>query len=335
MSIPKYISLLHQQLQGSLSEASARELDEWRKEDAEHEAIARQTEKAWELSRRYKADFQPDASAGFAQLKAKMAATETKVVPLQPRRRNWTAIAASLLLLAGCFAVWQMTRSDVPAEVAMISVKTQVGEQRQLQLPDGSNVVLNENSSISYIPDMHESVIRRLNLSGEAYFDIAKDQVRPFIITTDYATVRVLGTAFNVRAYRNEAQTEVEVERGKVALQSKAVNEALVLGIGQRGMCSADGTLDRQKSPELRAHSWRTGKLAFRATPMDQVVESLERYYKVRIEFADAAMANCPFSGSFEKENLDVVLQTIEVTLNAKAVLQGNDSYVLKGGGCK
>ncbi|NUO00197.1 MAG: FecR domain-containing protein, partial [Saprospiraceae bacterium] len=316
MSISKYILFLHHKLKGNLSEASANELDHWRKEADENEVTAQQTEKAWELGGRYKSGFQPDTSAGFAQLKAKMQAAEAKVVPLQPRRNNRLAVAASIALLAGCFAVWQIYRT--PSAAAMVSVTTKAGERREIKLPDGSQVVLNENSSIAYVANMQNATSRRLNLSGEAYFDITEDPNRPFIIATAYATVRVLGTAFNVRAYREEPQTEVEVERGKVALEGASADEALVLSAGQRGLCRPDGSLDRTKSPELPAHSWRTGKLEFRGTPMTQVAEALERHYKIRIELDRSSIAHCPFSGNFSQTPLEAIMETIAVTLKAK-----------------
>lgn len=332
MSIPNYILLLHRKLRGTLSEASANELDHWRKATAENEAEAQQTEKAWEMAGRYKSGFQPDASAGFAQLKAKMQAAEPKVVPLKPRR-NWIAVAASVALLVGFFAVWQLYTS--PSTTAMVSVNTKAGERREVRLPDGSQVVLNENSSIAYMPDMQAGTPRRLNLTGEAYFDIAEDASRPFIIATEYAVVRVLGTAFNVRAYRNEAQTEVEVERGKVALGAGTDKEALILTAGQRGLCRPDGSLDREKSPELSAHSWRTGKLDFRGTPMKQVVEALERHYKIRIDFQGSGIANCPFSGNFNQVPVEAIMETIAVTLKANTTRLAEGEYRIAGGACK
>ncbi|MFM9950161.1 MAG: FecR family protein [Saprospiraceae bacterium] len=332
MSISKYILLLHQKLRGNLSEASANELDHWRNEAADNEAEARQTEKAWEMSSRYKSGFQPDASAGFAQLKAKMQAAEPKVVPLKPRR-NWVAIAASVALLAGCFAVWQVYNS--PSTPEMLSISTKAGERRDVKLPDGSQVVLNENSSIAYSQDMQTASSRRLNLNGEAYFDIAKDANRPFIIATAYANVRVLGTAFNVRAYRGEAQTEVEVERGKVALDGNTDTPPLVLLAGQRGLCRPDGSLDRVKLPELPAHSWRTGKLDFRGAPMKQVVEALERHYKIQIDLNSSGIVNCPFSGKFDQAPLEAVMETIAVTLEAKTTRLTESEYRISGGGCK
>lgn len=332
MSIPKYILLLHQKLRGTLSEASANELDHWRKAAAENEAAAQQTEKAWEMSGRYKSGYQPDTAAGFAQLKAKMQAAETKVVPLQPRR-NWVAIAASVALLAGFFAVWQLYNS--PSTAAMVTVRTKAGERREVKLPDGSQVLLNENSSIAYAPDMQAGTSRRLNLNGEAYFDIAKDTSRPFIIATEYATVRVLGTAFNVRAYRNEPQTEVEVERGKVALEFTKADEALVLRAGQRGLCRPDGSLDREKSPELRAHSWRTGTLNFRAASMKEVVEALERHYRIHIQLDGSGIANCPFSGNFNQAPIEAVMETIAVTLKANTDRLAASEYRISGGSCK
>ena len=332
MSISKYILLLHQKLRGNLSEASANELDHWRNEAVENEAEARQTEKAWEMSSRYKSGFQPDSSAGFAQLKAKMQAAEPKVIPLKPRR-NWVAIAASVALLAGCFAVWQVYTS--PSTPAMVSISTKAGERREVKLPDGSMVVLNENSSIAYAPEMQAGTSRRLNLNGEAYFDIAEDASRPFIIATAYATVRVLGTAFNVRAYRNETQTEVDVERGKVALEGNTDKKALVLRAGQRGLCRPDGSLEREKSPELLAHSWRTGKLDFRGAPMKQVVEALERHYKIGIDLSGSGIANCPFSGKFDQAPIEAIMETIAVTLKARTTRLSESAYRISGGACK
>jgi len=217
----------------------------------------------------------------------------------------------------------------------MVSVNTKAGERRQVKLPDGSQVVLNENSSIAYAPDLQTGTSRRLNLTGEAYFDIAKDAARPFIIATTYANVRVLGTAFNVRAYRGEAQTEVEVQRGKVALEGNTDTPPLVLLAGQRGICRLDGSLDRVKSPELPAHSWRTGKLDFRGAPMKQVVEALERHYKIRIDLDGSGIVNCPFSGKFDQAPIEAVMETIAVTLEAKTTRLAESEYRISGGGCK
>lgn len=215
-------------------------------------------------------------------------------------------------------------------------ISTRYGSKSQLTLPDGSRVYLNAGSTLTYDKDFGNKV-RSVSLSGEAFFDIAHNKQKPFIIHTTEMDIRVLGTAFNVKSYPEEGKTEASLVRGSIEVtvrgRSEKIilkpNEKLVVNRGGREVSGADRTdVNRIEQPILTlGHmtlmpvdssvvetSWVNNKLVFRGERFDELAVKMERWYGVSIRFNGEQIRARRFTGVFEKENISQALQALQMT---------------------
>ncbi len=292
--------------------------------------MASELEQIKHLSEHYKSNYQPDLEAGWAKLHGRIEATKaSEAARLRVvATRQWLSAAAAILLL-GIAAFWVLLPSTKSETLA-----TNALEQRKIQMSDGSTVVLNQNSRLTYPSSFETSNRRAVQLSGEAFFAVQLNAKKPFVIAAGAAEIKVLGTAFNVRAYPQEATIEVEVTEGRVLFAVQ--NASLELKAGERGIFEiSTNRLYRRHSPNLNAQAWRTGQLSFVKTPLAETIRELERYYHVKIELADAANGKCAFTGNFENTELSEAMNAISTALGLNLQQPEPKRYMLSGQGCR
>jgi ferric-dicitrate binding protein FerR (iron transport regulator) len=218
---------------------------------------------------------------------------------------------------------------EAPNESSTQTITTERAEQAQIRLADGTRVHLNAESEIQY-PGRFSEDQRTVRLTGEAYFEVEADTVRPFVVTTETATVRVLGTAFMVDAYADSARTHVAVRHGRVTLApdrsassaaeraAKTVEE-LVISAGQWGVVDLSGQMLRRRSADVAHHfGWLNNQLVFRAAPLRSVARRLERWYDVEVRIVSSRLAERRLTATFSDEPLDEVLHALALSLNAR-----------------
>lgn len=326
MDVTRYISLLKKQLKGTINPEEKKGLDAIQ---TQHNEEADTYRKVWELAGTYKKEYAPDSQKGLSQLQRRIA--QAKRRQLKVRRQRFGAIAASVAILLAF--TWIFTSKESPATDINVTYATTIAEKKAVQLPDGSNVYLNENSSLTFEQEAGPTAVRRVMLHGEAYFDVVPKE-EPFVINTADVQVTVMGTSFNVRAYDGEDFTEVEVEEGSVAFEAIANEEKMMLEANDRGVCKKGGPMVHIPAPNLLAHSWRTKKLNFKNTPITDVVDALERHYKVQIDVSNSSIRNCPLSVQFEDTPLSTVFETFETIFNTEVEQVKPNHYMVRGGGC-
>ena len=210
----------------------------------------------------------------------------------------------------------------------------------KVQLPDGTKVWLNGSSKLTYGAD-YGSEFRKVYLTGEAFFDVVKDAKRPFIVTTPTISIKVLGTAFNVRAYNNDKTSEASLVRGRIELTVlknpekkiilKASEKLTVINneqpAGKATAGSQTGSIT-QEEPLIalsRIHQarldtlpsealWIENKLAFDAEDFESIAVKLERRYNVHIDFKNEALKKMRFTGKFRNETIIAALQALQGT---------------------
>ncbi len=322
-------------LSGNLPENEQEDLLRWANESAENRSLWEDAQQLWKLSEQYEApQHEANVTMGWEKVESRLdlpAEEAPRPVRRIPIYRHLGRIAA-VLLVAALAAWWLWNPQPDPRITPMTLVQTKTGEVRELLLPDGSQIWLNENSELRYDQEFTE---RQVNLVGEAYFDIARMEEKPFEIISGEAKTVVLGTAFNVRAYPTEDKVEVTVVRGKVALvEAEKPQEAIVLDAGKTGNYDkVEKNVTRVEAPKVNADSWKTKMLVYKDTPLSEVIESLERYFDVKIEAANPKLLNCRLEGSYHQPQLDDMLQIITATINSELNQQGN-RYLLEGEGC-
>lgn len=226
-------------------------------------------------------------------------------------------VAAVLLLpLIGLCAFLLVGRG---AEIRMVEMKTQPGMVASVVLPDSSVVTLNSNSSIKYPSDFRGDV-RQVELNGEAFFDVTKDEAKKFIVNTPNATkIIVYGTEFNVEAYANENVERATLQSGKIGF---VYNHD---GHERQCMMSPDeritydvstGNVMRERIPVEVETSWKDGMLVFKNTPFDQILRRVGRYYNVKFNINDESLATLKFTGTFKHQSLNNVLKGFNISSN-------------------
>jgi transmembrane sensor len=224
----------------------------------------------------------------------------------------------------------------------------------KVKLPDGTKVWLNSGSRLTYKNDFGET-LREVHLSGEAYFDVVKDTERPFIVNTETISLKVLGTAFNVRSYQDEEVTEAALIHGKIEVKllnnsGKEItlkpSEKLVVSnrvLSERTPDKANTkelvnalpliTLDyihQSESDSLPSEAlWLENRLAFDSETFIQVANRLERWYGVEIAINNAQLRNLKFTGKFKDESLEEALKALQATSDFKYTIN-NKQVIIK-----
>ncbi|MEO7043749.1 MAG: FecR domain-containing protein [Ferruginibacter sp.] len=197
-----------------------------------------------------------------------------------------------------------------------------------LTLSDGSQVWINVGSSLTY-PTAFTGNERRVKITGEAYFEVAHNASKPFIVQHDGVTVSVLGTHFNVNTYEDEADEKITLLEGSVRVDKSAVSQLLKPGQQARITNSDIEVLKNVNIDEVMA--WKNGKFIFgENTDISTIMRQLSRWYNVDIEYDGAITQR--FWGSISKDvNVSQVLKILEATGGVKFKVEGNKIIVMAG----
>ena len=254
---------------------------------------------------------------------------EQEIKSISPVRRV-LGIAASIVFVMGI--IWYNWPEAQLQQIVQHSEATPL----EIELPDGTVVQLNENSSISYYEDFGETS-RKVELTGEAYFDVQRDEQKPFVITAGNSLTTVLGTAFNIRNRTGEESIVITVTHGKVSFASheNELQEQVFLTKDQQAIYKKNENLiQKLELTNLNNLHWKTGQLKFESSSVDQVLNDLRRAYQCDIEVGSKEILTCPFTGNFEDESIDEIIQVLAFSLNLK-VNKTQNSFKLEGKGCQ
>jgi transmembrane sensor len=246
----------------------------------------------------------------------------------------WGAVAASVLLF------WFFIKTNENTRVKPINntVSTKAGNKASINLPDGSKVWLNRDSKITYVGDFGNKT-REVYLSGEAFFDVAKDKTKPFIIHTRTINLKVLGTAFNVRSYDNEKETETSLVHGSVEITIRnRPDQKIFLKPGEK-LLVKNILVDTSTKFKKRKHdeetpiavltnmhyygadsssietSWTKNQLVFNDEPLDKIALNLERWFNVRITITNEALKKEKYTATLEEDDkLEDFLEALRLT---------------------
>lgn len=333
-SVISYPNLIAKKLSGQISREEAQLLQEWLDISAENQRLFGQLEEAWQA-----ATYQPtvrNQEQTFAKVAAQIGLAQKQPVSIarrRPRRRHYRRwVAASLLLLIGATGlfVWhndQGKQVSTHEEVAptLISKHNPRGQKSLITLPDGSQVKLNAESSLEYYADFAQS--RHVTLTGEAFFDVVRDTLRPFIVTVGGVAVRVLGTSFNVQAFPEE-NTTVAVASGAVLVQQERTGQASQLQAREMVRVNRQaGTFEESTFDPAEALAWKDGILTFRQASFEEIAQRLERWYGVDFVVRRRQPITEGFTGRYHNPSLEVVLEGMSFssdftfTINGKQVI--------------
>jgi transmembrane sensor len=164
---------------------------------------------------------------------------------------------------------------------AMNELITPPGGEFQIRLSDGTKVWMNASSSLKY-PEQFSDTVRKVELKGEAYFEVSKNPLHPFIVSMESNNVRVLGTHFNVNNYTDNRETIVTLTEGSVKL-----NGAVTLKPGEEGSIDHSGKIQTRTADIETALAWKEGQFIFKMTPLEEVMKQASHWYDARIFYQD------------------------------------------------
>lgn len=241
-------------------------------------------------------------------------------------RRIAATIALIITSSIACYYVWNDIR-DSAQNVVLCQMEVPLGSQTKVVLPDGSTVCLNSGSVLKYDPAFVRNRNREVYLIGEGYFEVYKNADKPFIVHTEDLNIKVLGTVFNIRAYKGEPNIEVALVEGKVNVFSKSETKGNVV-LKPNQMAVYDKKTKRLFSDTVDAQSkalWTTGRLSFVNTSLTDIMKEIERKYNVRIVIESTRMNSEIFSGSISsKLSLSEILDYLDVDKKYKWKQKGN-----------
>jgi len=262
--------------------------------------------------------------------------TKISVSSIRQPKFLWAKVVAVLVVAFGAGLMYYYLSAPVVkkknAPVASANQLTR-SSHSLIKLPDGSSVLLNNNSRLNYTTFNEDN--REVTLSGEAYFDIAKDKMHPFVIHTGKLKTRVLGTAFNIRAYPEENDVTVTVTKGKVEVGMENKTLGIITPNQQISFNKHNGSTVQQQVYADSILVWKQNDLVFDNTNFEEAAVIISSRFNVTMNFANEALKQCRFTASFLNENnIDQVL-TVLCDVNNATYEKKNDTIIIKGEGCK
>lgn len=235
------------------------------------------------------------------------------VVRRQERVARWFKVAAIFFFVLTFGTLWTLTHEPEEEEIVVPIVyedrSTTPGTKTQITLSDGTVVLLNSSTRIRYVKHF-EKDMREVYLEGEAFFNVAKDSLRPFVVHTGEVKTKVLGTSFNIKAYHGE-KLDISLLSGKVEVDvamehPRKINlvpgEAIKIDLPTQMI--ALGHFD-----EDEVMGWTRKTIIFQQTPLQEAIRVLENWYGVQVEIINRPPNPVKFSGRFENETLKNVLE--------------------------
>nr|WP_294795528.1 FecR domain-containing protein [uncultured Mucilaginibacter sp.] len=277
----------------------------------------------------------------WEQFKSKLD-PKLKVVPLKrSNKRKYFWLAAASVLVAFTAALALITGNIIGYDLFPKTIVASTGSPKKIILPDGSTVWLNAKSTLT--PSKNFGVkLREVTLVGEAFFDVVKDRKHPFVVNTASMHLRVLGTAFNVRAFANEKKSEAALVHGSIEVtlvnnpdkkiilkpsekitvrnSNLQIESPATVSLVEKGrtapipLITLSNIHYKDQDPLPVEAQWIEKKLAFESETLEDIAARMERYYNVTINFQDESVKSLVFSGIFKEETLNDAIKSLQYT---------------------
>lgn len=223
-------------------------------------------------------------------------------------------VAAMIVVAFGLGYFWQSEKTEGP--IAMQTISVPAGQCVNVTLPDGSNIWLNAQTTIQY-PVSFNKENRQVKLDGEAYFDVAKDSKRPFIVNTKECSVEVLGTKFNIDAYSSRDKFETVLMEGSVKVSMlDDPTQAVSLKPNNKAYRS-NGKLLTQKVSNYERYRWKEGLICFVDEPFKVVMEDFEKFYGLTIVVNNQKVTQYLYTGKFKQtDGVDYALSLLQKNIH-------------------
>jgi transmembrane sensor len=322
---------------GEANENEQDKLHEWEKEGPEHEHELGRLDNAWTLSGTEKILFKINEDNAWTNVRSRIESKEKEDSAEKNQRiltSRFARMAAGFLLLAAIAAGLYMITGKLHSPSGHVSVLNEETSTLTINLSDGSIVSLNKGARLEYSEKLNRN-LREVSLSGEAFFEVKPDALKPFIVHTQNASIKVVGTSFNVSANNQSGEVKVVVETGKVELQPAYHGaQKIILEKGNFGSYhNNDSKVVKGKNADINYLSWKTHLIRFDDTPLQEVTSVLTRTYHSEINLSGEELKKCKFTGTFSDESLDTVIKVLQTAFSLKIDTR-DKKILLSGKGC-
>lgn len=245
-------------------------------------------------------------------------------LPLFRKIVRVASVLVPLLVLAGVYLYYSSGR------INMIEVVTAYGEQKHLFLPDSSEVWLNAGTTIRY-PEKFAETGRNIYLEGEAYFSVVPNQLQPFIVDTELLWVKVLGTKFNVKAYRGDEKITAALTSGKVEVTAGEENACILSPNEKLTYNRITAEVAVAEMPANETDAWMNGQLIFSDASLDEILQTLERRFNIKIENNTRISAASLYTIKFLKnESPEEILDILQEVIGLNYQKEGSKIIIRK-----
>ena len=303
---------------GELNQEEKSKLEEWISSHPDNSKEYEAYTELWNKSKKLVLSDSINVEASLAETK--------KRINLSGKNRRWSVLfkqVAAVLILSVSFSILynyfviKGTNGEIPEQIVYQEIKVAYGTQTKIILADGTNVWLNSGSTLRFPNSFQKANERKVDLNGEGFFEVTKNDTKPFIVNTSKLDVKVYGTSFNVSAYEDYNTMNVALVEGKVSLIKKYGNE-----IKELIVLNPNEVVEYNINEKKLYHSadnnymqkyiaWKEGQIVFYGDPINRVIERLEKWYNVDINITDNALQNYSFTATFIDESLEQVLKLL------------------------
>jgi len=207
----------------------------------------------------------------------------------------------------------QAVAENILLETQHLNLVVPKGGEYQITLSDGTRVWLNSNSTLKFPPEFATDQ-RTVEISGEAFFEVARDAKRPFIVQSNYQEITVLGTAFNVKAYSDDELNTTTLVEGSVQVRDRTGNDRFKLQPGQAAIAGKENQLKIGSGDVQQATSWKQGEFNFNRTPFEEVAKQIARWYDLEVEYRNKIPQEY-FTGQLSRSvDFEIVAEFLKVS---------------------
>lgn len=264
-------------------------------------------------------EFNPDVEQALQKVNNRIATT-----PKNKSKKMFMLIGSLAAAVVAIFIIVNITgylsqnTSGSSSANSLLAVNTGINETTEYLLPDGSKVWLNQSSTIRY-PEIFTGEAREIYLEGEAFFDIAPDANKPFIIHANNTQTKVVGTSFGIRAFKESDQVIVTVSTGIIKFSAEGKYDHIELRQGEQGICNTEKQqLEKNANPDPNYLAWKTKILVFKQSSLSEVAKVIEDVYHTPVS-VNSSVADLEITSTFDQLSINEVMQIIELTLGVKA----------------
>lgn len=314
--------LIAKYLAGEATRVEKQEVEDWLNSDPANQLTLNGLKKAMRPHRLNEPDFSGSMEKDWLAIEKKVGGNKKILRVEAVRQANWwlKIAAAFLILVTVGYAIWFAANSPAFQDEQQYATLETL---RVVTLSDSSRVWLNRDSRLTISSDFGDES-RKVALVGEAYFEVAKDAARPFIVTAGDIITRVVGTEFNVKMVARHKTVKVTVTEGKVAV-SNDEDEPVYLTLGEMATYR-DNKLHKGKNSDLNFLAWKTGIVRFEGATLKEVCSFLSEHYNADIRLGEKSLDNQTITTVLDNLELQAALDIIATTLNLE--IEKKDSTI-------